>query len=153
MTDVVDPATRSRMMAAIRGKDTSPERQVRRFLHRAGFRFVLNSGLPGRPDLVLPRYGAAILVHGCFWHRHAGCAYATTPRNRADFWRQKFRKNEERDALVLRQLLQDGWRVFVVWECGLRHEADDVLERLATLLKVPECVKYELPELPPRRID
>lgn len=154
MADKVSSHARSEMMRAVKGANTLPERAVRSKLHHQGFRFRLHrSGLPGRPDLVLPRYKAVVFVHGCFWHRHSGCGYATTPDNRSDFWKEKFRKNVERDKRVVGQLLEKEWRVFIVWECGLRHQADDVLERLATLLKIPECLKYELPELPPRRSD
>lgn len=152
MVDVVDKAARSRMMAGIRGQNTQPELLLRRLLHRKGFRFSLRSkNLPGRPDIVLPRYDAVIFVHGCFWHRHAGCAYTTNPGTRIDFWTDKFRKNVERDERVTAELLSEGWRVFTVWECGLRHQADEVAERLSRLLKVKSCLKYELPELPPKR--
>ena len=94
MVDNVDAATRSRMMSAIRGRDTSPERIVRRYLHGAGLRFRLGgAGLPGRPDIVLPRHRVALFVHGCFWHRHEGCRFTTTPATNADFWKTKFARN------------------------------------------------------------
>ena len=121
MADVVDAATRSRMMAGIRGRDTAPELALRRALHRAGFRFKLHAtGLPGRPDLVLPKWRAAVLVHGCFWHRHAGCRYATNPATRPEFWDAKFAGNVERDGRNHDALLALGWRVATVWECALR---------------------------------
>jgi DNA mismatch endonuclease (patch repair protein) len=119
MTDVVDRATRSRMMSGIRGRDTKPEKQVRSFLHRAGLRFRLHASLPGKPDLVFPRHRAVVFVHGCFWHRHAGCQYATTPSSNVEFWQAKFDSNVERDRRVTRQLRKEGWRVFVIWECQL----------------------------------
>jgi len=119
MTDVVAPATRSRMMAGIRGKDTKPELIVRSFLHRAGLRFRLHAELPGKPDLVLPRHGAVVFVHGCFWHRHKGCRYTTTPASNAEFWQQKFAANVRRDIVVTRQLEELGWRALVIWECEL----------------------------------
>jgi DNA mismatch endonuclease (patch repair protein) len=121
MTDIVDASTRSRMMAGIRGKDTRPEVLLRSALHRQGFRFRLHDRrLPGRPDLVLSRYRAVVLVHGCFWHRHEGCRYATTPSTRPDFWRSKFEANVRRDREVREMLRAAGWRVATVWECALR---------------------------------
>lgn len=131
MADVVDPPTRSRMMAGIRGANTKPEIGLRRALHRHGFRFRLHdTRLPGRPDIVLPRYRAVIFVHGCFWHRHQGCHWCTTPTSRSDFWNAKFRSNVERDKRHLRSLQESGWRVATVWECALRREgqADTVRE-------------------------
>ena len=122
MADIVDRKTRSRMMSGIRGRDTKPERVVRSWLHRAGLRFRLHPpGLPGRPDLVLPRYSAAVLVHGCFWHRHRGCPFAATPTTNKAFWQRKFRENVERDARNVRALRRGGWRVFTVWECELNE--------------------------------
>ncbi len=106
-------------MAGIRGKDTAPELAVRRFLHRAGLRFRLHARLPGKPDLVFPRYRVALFVHGCFWHRHPGCRYTTTPASNAAFWQQKFAENVSRDARVQRQLETLGWQVQVVWACQL----------------------------------
>lgn len=119
------------MMSGIRGKDTRPELLVRRALHRAGLRFRLASGrtLPGRPDIVLPRHRAAIFVHGCFWHRHPGCAFAYTPKSNRRFWLRKFAENVERDERNLRALRRLGWRTFVVWECSLTDG------RLAALAK------------------
>jgi DNA mismatch endonuclease (patch repair protein) len=124
VTDIVTPSERSRMMSRIRGRDTAPERLVRSALHRAGFRFRLHAPeLPGKPDLVLPRRRAVILVHGCFWHRHPGCAFAYEPKSRVRFWTEKFRRNVERDAEQTRALKAAGWRVLTVWECGLRSVA------------------------------
>lgn len=138
MSDIVDRSTRSRMMSGIRGKDTRPERIVRSGLHRRGFRFRLHSRkLPGKPDIVLPRYGTVVLVHGCFWHRHAGCRYATKPASRAHFWQQKFRRNVERDHRTQAELRAAGWRVFVVWECGIRHQPDRLLDELAEAIADP----------------
>ncbi|OMG63327.1 very short patch repair endonuclease [Stutzerimonas balearica] len=119
--DIVSKEVRSRMMAGIRGSNTSPEMKVRRMLHRQGFRYRLHQkNLPGRPDLVLPRYRLCIFVHGCFWHRHPGCRYATTPRTRHDFWQAKFEQNVSRDTRIRRELLALGWRVIELWECGIR---------------------------------
>ena len=120
--DIVDRATRSRMMAGIRGRNTAPEVAVRRALHAAGFRFRLHrKDLPGSPDIVLPKHGVAILVHGCFWHRHPGCRFATTPASNPEFWRAKFAENVERDLRKRRQLRKLGWKVYTIWECDTRR--------------------------------
>lgn len=121
MVDVVDPVTRSRMMAGIKGKDTQPEFAVRRYLHAAGLRFRLHDKrLPGRPDIVLPRFRAVVLVHGCFWHRHHGCPFATTPTSRPDFWARKFEQNVRRDAENVCALQAAGWTAITIWECQVR---------------------------------
>lgn len=133
MTDVVDSKTRSRMMGAIGAKDTKPELQVRRWLHASGFRFRLHAReLDGRPDIVLRKYRALIFVHGCFWHRHPRCRYATVPSSRQDFWQAKFEDNVARDRRNHLRLLEAGWRVATVWECALRgeHRAHDSLNAL-----------------------
>ena len=127
--DVVDRATRSRMMSGIRGRDTKPEKQVRSFLHRAGLRFRLHASLPGKPDLVFPKHGAVVFVHGCFGPRHAGCRYATTPSTTVEFWQAKFDANVARDKRVARQLREDGWRVFVVWSCRITESRMQSLSR------------------------
>src|ERR1700757_2748228 len=109
--DVVTPAIRSRMMATIRGSNTSPERAIRALLHSLGYRFRLHrKDLPGRPDIVLPRHRLAILVHGCFWHQHAGCRYATSPQSNKKFWRDKLGGNVRRDRRVLENLHALKWR-------------------------------------------
>ncbi len=119
--DVLSEERRSWNMSRIRDRDTKPERQVRSMLHRMGYRFRLNrSDLPGKPDIVLPRYRTVVLVHGCFWHRHKRCKYAYTPKSRQQFWKSKFSKNVERDQKVIRALKELGWRVLLVWECELR---------------------------------
>ncbi|PSJ57668.1 very short patch repair endonuclease [Pseudaminobacter soli (ex Li et al. 2025)] len=121
MTDIVDQQTRSRMMAGIGGKNTKPELALRRELHARGFRFRLHSKkVHGRPDLVLPKHRAVVFVHGCFWHRHEGCRYTSTPSTRPEFWRAKFEANVARDSVVRTTLLKGGWRVATVWECALR---------------------------------
>ena len=127
--DVVDRATRSRMMSGIRGRDTKPEKQVRSLLHRAGLRFRLHAKLPGKPDLVFPKHRAVVFVHGCFWHRHAGCRYATTPSSNVEFWQTKFDANVARDRRVTRQLRKEGWRVFVVWSCRIAENHMQSLTR------------------------
>lgn len=121
MTDIVDRETRSRMMAGIGGKNTLPELVLRRTLHARGLRYRLHvRKLPGTPDMVFPRFRAVCFVHGCFWHRHAGCPYATTPATRPEFWKAKFDSNVERDRRNRLALLEAGWRVAIVWECALR---------------------------------
>ena len=118
MADVVDRATRSRMMSGIRGRDTKPELVVRKYLHAHGLRYrVAATNLPGKPDITLPRYGAVVFVHGCFWHRHPGCRFAATPSSNAEFWQDKFSANVARDEQVRDLLTVAGWRVLVIWEC------------------------------------
>lgn len=118
-------------MAKIRGAHTQPERRVRSLLHSLGLRFRLHqAALPGRPDIVLRRHGTVVFVHGCFWHRHAACRGATTPKTNRGFWQRKFRANVRRDAGNQRDLRAAGWRVVVVWECELKSP-----ERLAARLR------------------
>ncbi len=134
--DVVDAATRSRMMAGIRGKNTKPELVVRRGLHALGFRFRLHDRtLPGQPDMVLARWRAVIQIHGCFWHGH-DCSLFRWPGTRQDFWRAKISRNAERDREVEAALDRAGWRMLTVWECALkgpgRIGADAVIAAGAT---------------------
>ena len=120
MVDVLDRQTRSRMMASVRSKDTAPEVSVRKALHGRGFRYRTHvAGLPGKPDIVLSRYRATILVHGCFWHGH-DCPLFRLPATRREFWHAKIRRNRERDAEVREALRVAGWRSLTVWECALR---------------------------------
>lgn len=134
MTDIFSPAKRSAVMARIKGRDTAPERAVRSMLHGLGYRFRLHrSDLPGKPDIVLPRYRTLIFVHGCFWHRHRDCRFAYLPATRRSFWQKKFDQNISRDRNALRQLKKRGWRVVVVWECQLRS-LRRVSNRLSTIL-------------------
>lgn len=120
MVDVVDKATRSRMMAGIRGRDTKPELLVRKFLHAKGFRFRLSpKNVFGKPDIVLAKYNVAIFVHGCFWHRHARCRFSATPATNTAFWAAKFDANVVRDRVVQKQLRSNGWKVIVIWECKI----------------------------------
>jgi len=137
MVDVVDSEKRSRMMAGIRSKDTQPELTLRRRLHRSGLRYRLHAiDLPGRPDIVLPGRKAAIFVHGCFWHRHEGCHWCTTPASNTEFWGVKFASNVQRDKRAAEQLHSAGWRVAVVWECALRATSmDDTACRLLAWIK------------------
>ena len=129
----VDPVRR-RIMSSVRSKDTKPEMMVRRLLHARGFRFRLHrKDLAGNPDIVFGPRRKVIFVHGCFWHRHQGCPKATTPRKRADFWREKFARNVERDAEALKTLKDDGWEALVVWECETKDQ-DDLMNRLSRFL-------------------
>ncbi len=136
MPDSVNTSTRSRMMAGIRGKNTRPELKVRSALHRRGFRFRLHgAGIPGRPDIVFSSRSAVIFVHGCFWHRHQGCHWCTDPEARGDFWEAKFRANVERDHRQQLALLDQGWRVGIVWECATRTKGfEQIVEALCNWL-------------------
>jgi DNA mismatch endonuclease (patch repair protein) len=123
------------MMSRIRGRDTAPELRLRKILHREGFRYRTHVGtLPGRPDLVLPKHRAVIFVHGCFWHRHHGCRFATIPASNTQFWAQKFEGTLARDSVVVGKLREAGWRVAIVWECGLEADADAIAKRIGTWL-------------------
>ena len=120
MVDTVDAATRSRMMAGIRSRDTKPETIIRKGLHAHGFRYRLSTkGVPGKPDLVLPKWRTVVLVHGCFWHWH-GCSLSKLPASNPVFWRTKLAANKRRDDEVKKLLAAEGWRVAVVWECATR---------------------------------
>jgi len=120
VTDVHSPGQRSRNMAAIRSTNTKPELQLRSALFLLGYRYRLHGDLPGRPDIVLPRYGTVIFVHGCFWHMH-NCRYGrVAPRTRSHFWSVKREANKARDARQRRALRRSGWRVLTVWECKMR---------------------------------
>lgn len=121
MADVHSPETRSYNMSRIRGKGTKPEELVRKHLFSLGFRYRKNdSSLPGKPDIVLPKYRTVVFVNGCFWHRHEGCKYFVWPKNNAEFWRKKIMSNVDRDQRNYEKLQQHGWNVIVVWECELK---------------------------------
>jgi DNA mismatch endonuclease (patch repair protein) len=138
MVDVVDPATRSRMMSGIKGGNTKPEILIRSLLHRQGFRFRLHvRNMPGKPDIVLPRYHAVVFVHGCFWHGH-DCPLFKWPTTHAEFWREKIGRNCVNDHKVIETLIADGWRVCIVWECAIRGASKnigDVTQRLTDWLR------------------
>ena len=139
MADVVDKATRSRMMSGIRSKNTKPEKKIRSALHRRGFRFRLNqASLPGKPDLVFRKYNAVIFIHGCFWHGH-NCRLFKWPSSNTAFWRNKIERNRAKDAEVLVVLKKIGWRVIVIWECALKGKAQmaklpNTVDRVCTWL-------------------
>jgi len=142
LADVVDPATRSRMMSGIRGKNTKPELMIRKALHARGFRYRLHCDLPGKPDICLPRYRAVIFVHGCFWHGH-GCHLFKWPKTRPEFWRAKLGRNCEVDRVAEDRLGSLGWRVAIVWECALkgreRMPVDHVIDCMALWLTSTEA--------------
>lgn len=135
MADIVSKAKRSQMMSGIRGKDTKPEITVRQGLHARGYRFRLHrKDLPGKPDIVLPKYRAAIFVNGCFWHGH-DCHLFKWPKTREDFWREKICRNVQRDARKTQELHERGWRIAEVWECSLKgQEAPFILDALALFI-------------------
>ncbi|WP_420381827.1 very short patch repair endonuclease [Novosphingobium sp.] len=136
MADIVSIEVRSRMMSGIRAGNTRPEMLLRRALHALGFRYRLHAkDLPGKPDLVFPKYRAVLQVHGCFWHRH-GCNRTTNPSSNSTFWQEKFRRNIERDLEVEERLRSLGWRVAVVWECDLdKKRQARTIERVNHFLK------------------
>ena len=133
MPDVVDPATRSRMMSGIRGKNTKPELLIRRGLHARGLRFRLHCrDIPGNPDLCFRSRRAVVFVHGCFWHAH-DCHLFRWPGTRVEFWQEKIEGNRTRDAATMARLHEQGWRVLTIWECALkgskRQPVEHVLDR------------------------
>jgi DNA mismatch endonuclease (patch repair protein) len=135
MVDIVSPEKRSRMMSGIRGKNTKPEIITRKILHGAGYRFRLHrKDLPGKPDIVLPRYKVAIFVNGCFWHGHENCHLFRLPKSNTEFWEEKIGGNIRRDRVKQAGIIGAGWRVLVIWECALRgkfaYPADALLERV-----------------------
>lgn len=150
MVDIVDSATRSRMMSGIRGRDTRPEKLIRSLLHRRGFRFrVHRRDLPGKPDIVFPGRHAVILVHGCFWHGH-DCVLFRLPGTRTEFWADKITGNRNNDARVKQALLDAGWRVATVWECALRGRNRNIsgaVDALAEWLN-SDALTLELRSLP-----
>lgn len=127
MADVFDSAKRKQIMSHVRSKNTSPEVKLRSILHRNGYRFRLNrKDLPGKPDIVLPKYKAVIFVHGCFWHGH-NCKRGQRPKTNMEFWNKKIEGNMQRDKLDVTKLMKLGWRVLIVWECELKKQNQDVL--------------------------
>lgn len=154
MVDVVDKATRSRMMSGIKGKNTKPEITVRKALFLSGYRFRLHrKDLPGNPDIVLPGRKVAIFVHGCFWHSHEGCSLSKIPATNTEFWKNKLSENVRRDHRAKEGLVRKGWRVLTVWECFVRSA--DSLEILAAKLKgwiESESVTGTLERIDPDRV-
>lgn len=131
MSDVHSKEVRSYNMSRIRSKGTKPEETVRKYLFSQGFRYRKNDPrLPGKPDIVLPKYKTVIFVNGCFWHHHEGCQYFRWPENNAEFWKEKIQKNTERDKSNMEALELLGWKVIVIWECSLKKELNESLIKL-----------------------
>ncbi|WP_417270192.1 very short patch repair endonuclease [Celeribacter sp.] len=144
MVDIVSSEVRSRMMLGIKGKDTKPEIRIRQLLHRAGYRYRLHrKDLPGRPDLVLTRYNAALFVNGCFWHGHEDCNLFRLPKSRQDFWKEKISGNKARDLRKQTELFELGWRVGVVWECTLKGKK--ALDHDSILKHLEEFIRGDIP--------
>lgn len=136
LVDNLTPAARSTLMAAVKHKNTKPEMIVRRALHALGYRYRLHRrDLPGSPDIVLPKYRALILVHGCFWHQHEGCNRNKMPSTHTEYWLPKLTRNKERDAENLSKLKDLGWRTLVLWECEIL-ESHIINRRLQDFLEI-----------------
>ncbi len=138
MADIVSPRKRSEIMRSIKSNGGAPEIYVRKALHAAGYRYRLNAKeLPGKPDIVLPRHRVALFVHGCFWHRHDGCAAARMPQSNRDYWEPKLTRNVERDLAAVTALVQGGWRVRLIWTCELRSrvKANQAIDGLVRWLR------------------
>ena len=134
MADVHDKETRSYNMSQIKGKNTKPEMLVRKFLHAHGYRYKLHDKrLPGKPDIVLPKYKTVIFVHGCFWHGHKDCKYFVVPKTRTDWWLNKINSNTANDKKAAHALKKEGWKTITIWECNLKPAK--VEKTLTTLLK------------------
>lgn len=153
MSDKLTENQRSYCMSCIRGKNTKPELLVRKGLHARGFRFRLhNKKLPGSPDIVLPKYGVAIMVNGCFWHGHKGCRYATKPKTNVEFWETKIARNRHRDEVTSAHMEALGWYVITVWECELKgkSEAASKLDALAEEIREAGAAQSKRKELSKR---
>ena len=137
MADVHTPEQRSYNMSRIRGKNTKPEELVRKYLFAKGFRYRKNDNrLPGKPDIVLPKYKTVIFINGCFWHGHEGCRYFVWPKNNAEFWKEKISGNIVRDKHNHKLLSDQGWRVIEIWECQLKKKsAQETLDHLVQELR------------------
>lgn len=144
--DVHSREQRSYNMSRITSRHTKPELRVRSFLHRDGYRFTVNAPnnkfLPGKPDLVLPKYRTVVFIHGCFWHGHKNCRYFQIPKTRTEWWRTKILSNIRRDEVNIEKLNALGWRIIIVWECALRHEKknverDSIVGSIGTFLSDP----------------
>jgi len=149
MADTMTPEQRSRCMAAIKGKDTKPELIVRKYLFSRGLRFRIQvSELPGKPDIVLPKYKTVIFVNGCFWHGHEGCKYFRLPKSNVKFWEEKIERNVARDKESMQSLLDSGWNVIRVWECELRNKANrkDTLNNIYNSITSPNGSGYSFEE-------
>lgn len=136
MADVHDKATRSYNMSRIKSKNTKPEILVRKFLHAQGFRFrIHDKKLPGKPDIVLPKYKTVIFVHGCFWHGHKNCRYFVMPKSKIEYWSTKIHRNQQNDKKAIKILKKDNWKIIIVYECELKKQ-----KREKTLLKLSQTL-------------
>jgi len=136
MADSLTKEKRSWNMSRIRGKDTGIEIAVRKYLFALGFRFRKNvSVLPGKPDIVLPKYKTVVFIHGCYWHRHPGCKYCYTPKSNVEFWERKFAENVHNDENKRQKLEESGWRVITLWECDIEHRFSSTMEALVQQLR------------------
>ena len=159
MADVHSPETRSYNMSQIKGKNTKPEEMVRKYLFAQGFRYRKNDkNLPGKPDIVLPKYHTCIFVNGCFWHGHENCKYYVIPKSNTSFWTQKISRNIDRDKQVQRELAQMGWHCITIWECELKPKKREqtLLSLEYTLhhifLKNHKVTESKIPDLPKQEI-
>lgn len=138
MADKFSVEKRSEIMRRVRSTNTTPEKIVRSALHKMGFRYRLyDYSLPGKPDLVFPKYSAVLFVHGCFWHQHKGCRDGRIPKSRVEYWEPKLKRNAERDRLSKAALRKIGWRVLVVWECEIHKNQSKTVRKLAAQLTNP----------------
>lgn len=136
--DIVTAEQRSKNMSAIHSKNTKPEIYFRKLLYAEGYRYSLNAkNVPGHPDCYLRKYNTAVFIHGCFWHRHAGCKYAYMPKSRVEFWQKKFESNRKRDYIVQHELTERGIKYIIVWECTIRqmNKDDDLRGRIINYVK------------------
>ena len=134
MADTISQEKRSWNMSRIQSKDTAAEVKVRKYLFSKGFRYRKNvAKLPGKPDIVLPKFKTVIFVHGCFWHRHEGCKKATTPKSRQEYWFSKFKRNIENDRNHIEELQTAGWKVIVIWECEILKDFQGIMEKTISL--------------------
>lgn len=135
--DIWTREKRSEVMSNIRSKNTLPEIRVRKILFSSGFRYRLHvKNLPGKPDIVLPKYDVVIFVHGCFWHLHAGCRDGTIPKTRTNYWKDKLLKNKKRDKDHMSELQKQGWSVLILWECEINKDLQEVLSKVHKFLKL-----------------
>ncbi len=146
MTDVFDKRKRSRVMSMVKGKNTKPEIFVRSLLHRLGYRFTINGrnnkNLPGKPDIVLPKYRTVVFVHGCFWHGHRGCKHYRIPKSRTEWWTAKIEANRRRDERNIAELEGRGWNVVILWTCRF----DTVPKREVLAKTLPDLIEGTHPE-------
>lgn len=153
MPDRLTPSQRHYNMSRIRGKNTKPEMLVRQYLWSHGYRYRLNCrNLPGKPDIVLGKYRTCIFINGCFWHGHQGCRYYTIPKSNTEFWKNKVKRNRERDGEVLRKLVNSGWHCITIWECELkldrrRQTLESLLDELSRIYFGDHGIRtYEIEE-------